>query len=230
MDCSLPGSSVHGIFQARILEWVAIPFSRGSSQPRDGTCISCISYIGRQILYHWVTWEAKISLRGSLNQPHLKMENSVEDVNWEEFRMKLKSTHCFLSLSIVNSVSISNKWGWAVSSQARKKKKCGCYSPAKSTHKQGSKRKFQRDVNSATNCSAILFPGKQGIAKNMWEVTAYVKAKKHGIIWIIDGRVGYTEWVPCRRIRYQDMKLENQGPNYLVHLHKTSCILYFICF
>ena len=35
MDCSLPGSSVHGIFQARILAWVAISFSRGSSQPRD---------------------------------------------------------------------------------------------------------------------------------------------------------------------------------------------------
>ena len=37
MDCSLPGSSVHGILQAGILEWVAIPFSRGSSQPRDRT-------------------------------------------------------------------------------------------------------------------------------------------------------------------------------------------------
>ena len=35
MDCGLPGSSVHGIFQARILEWVAISFSRGSSQLRD---------------------------------------------------------------------------------------------------------------------------------------------------------------------------------------------------
>jgi len=35
MDCSLPGPSVHGILQARILEWVAVPFSRGSSQPRD---------------------------------------------------------------------------------------------------------------------------------------------------------------------------------------------------
>ena len=35
MDCSLPRSSVHGIFQARVLEWVAISFSRGSSQPRD---------------------------------------------------------------------------------------------------------------------------------------------------------------------------------------------------
>ena len=37
MDCSLPGSSVHGIFQARVLEWVAISFSRGTSQPRDRT-------------------------------------------------------------------------------------------------------------------------------------------------------------------------------------------------
>ena len=39
MDCSLPGSSVHGILQARILEWVGIPFSRGSSQPRDQTWV-----------------------------------------------------------------------------------------------------------------------------------------------------------------------------------------------
>ena len=41
MDCSPPGSSVHGILQARILEWVAIPFSRGSSRPRDQTQVSC---------------------------------------------------------------------------------------------------------------------------------------------------------------------------------------------
>ena len=43
MDHSLPGSSVRGILQARILEWVAIPFSRGSSQPRDGTQVSCLA-------------------------------------------------------------------------------------------------------------------------------------------------------------------------------------------
>ena len=52
MDCNLPDSSVHGISQARILEWVAISSSRGSSLPRDRTPISCISCIGRQILYH----------------------------------------------------------------------------------------------------------------------------------------------------------------------------------
>ena len=54
-SCSPPGSSVHGILQARILEWVAIPFSRGFSWPRDQTHISCL---GRQILYHRATWEA----------------------------------------------------------------------------------------------------------------------------------------------------------------------------
>ena len=41
MDCSPPGSSVHGIFRARILEWVAISFSRGFSRPRDRTCVCC---------------------------------------------------------------------------------------------------------------------------------------------------------------------------------------------
>ena len=55
MDYSLPGSSVHGILQPRILEWVAISSSRGSSRLRDQILISCI---GRQILYHLVTWEA----------------------------------------------------------------------------------------------------------------------------------------------------------------------------
>ena len=43
MDCSPPGSSVHEISQSRTLEWVAISFSRGASQLRDGTCISCLA-------------------------------------------------------------------------------------------------------------------------------------------------------------------------------------------
>ena len=57
MDCGPPGSSVHGISQARLLEWVAMSFSRGSSRPRDWTNIFCGSCIGRQILYHWATWK-----------------------------------------------------------------------------------------------------------------------------------------------------------------------------
>ena len=54
MDCSPPGSSVLGIFQARILEWVAISYSRGSSQPRNPTLVSCLR---GHILYHWATRE-----------------------------------------------------------------------------------------------------------------------------------------------------------------------------
>ena len=53
VEYSLQGSSVHGISQERTLEWIAIPFSRESSQPKDWTGISCI---GRRILYHWATW------------------------------------------------------------------------------------------------------------------------------------------------------------------------------
>ena len=50
VDSSLPGFSVHGILQARILEWDAIPFFRASYQLKAQTCISGISYIGRQLL------------------------------------------------------------------------------------------------------------------------------------------------------------------------------------
>ena len=56
MDYSPPGSSVHGILQARILEWVAMPSSRGSSSPRDQTCISCTA---GEFFNHWATWEAQ---------------------------------------------------------------------------------------------------------------------------------------------------------------------------
>ena len=55
VDCSPPGSSVHRSLQARTLEWVAMPSSRGSSPPRDKVCVA---YIGRRVLYHWATWEA----------------------------------------------------------------------------------------------------------------------------------------------------------------------------
>ena len=54
MDGSLPGSSIHGIFQARVLEWVATSFSRGSSQPRDRTWVSRI--VGRYFTI-WATRE-----------------------------------------------------------------------------------------------------------------------------------------------------------------------------
>ena len=63
VDCNPPGSSVHGILQARTLEWVTMPSSRGESSWRsDWTWASCI---GRTVLYHWATWEAPLDNWGS---------------------------------------------------------------------------------------------------------------------------------------------------------------------
>ena len=81
MDCSPPGSSVHGILLARILEWVAILSSTQSSQPRDRTLVSYISCISRQILYHWATWEAPCPGLGVTNlgvhlSQNLKLDSS----------------------------------------------------------------------------------------------------------------------------------------------------------
>ena len=56
MGCSLPGSSIHGIFQAKVLEWLAISFSRGSSQPRDWTQVS---HIAGRCFTVWATKEAR---------------------------------------------------------------------------------------------------------------------------------------------------------------------------
>ena len=70
MDCSPPGSSVHGILQARILDWAAVPSSRGSSWPRDWICISHIFCICRWVLYH---------------QYHLGSPSSSLIINWNTF-------------------------------------------------------------------------------------------------------------------------------------------------
>ena len=56
MDCSPPGSSVHGILQARILEWVAMSFSKGLPD-QESSCVSCWSYIAGQFFYLWPTRE-----------------------------------------------------------------------------------------------------------------------------------------------------------------------------
>ena len=65
MDCSLSGSSVHGIFQARVLEWIAISFSRGSSRPRNQTRVSRIA--GRRFII-WATREAKMQYLGAISK------------------------------------------------------------------------------------------------------------------------------------------------------------------
>ena len=84
MDCSPLGSSVCGIFQARILEWIAISFSRDLPH-RDQTCISCGSCIGRQIPYHWATWEALQSGKPIFKGPmhRLYPKNSAKLPDWK---------------------------------------------------------------------------------------------------------------------------------------------------
>ena len=62
MDCSPPGSSVHGIFPARILEWVTISSSRGFSWPRHQTHISYVSCMSRQILYLLSYWGSPLAV------------------------------------------------------------------------------------------------------------------------------------------------------------------------
>ena len=75
MDFSPPGSSVHGISQTRILEWVAISFSRGSSWPRDQTWVSCT---GRRILYWWAIRKAQ-SLITKKKLRSFKLTNKLSD-------------------------------------------------------------------------------------------------------------------------------------------------------
>ena len=88
MDYNPPGSSVHGIVQARILQWIAISFFRGSSQPRHQTNVSCI---GRWILYHWATREALITTNKSLNFPGCFTSCSLIHT----LPLRLESSPCF---------------------------------------------------------------------------------------------------------------------------------------
>ena len=108
MGWCLPGSSIHGILQARILERVAIFYSRASSGPRDWTHISCVSCIGRQVLYHCTPWEAS-HMRDFLKSPwpessklwslsktrSLRSGHNQEEILWwkKKSREKLRKSH-----------------------------------------------------------------------------------------------------------------------------------------
>ena len=98
MDCSPPGSSVHEIFQTRILEWVAISFSRGSSQPRDRTRVSCTA--GRFFTY-WATVSPFYFLYWLINYPF----SSVQLLSHVWLFPTLWTAACQASLSITNSWS-----------------------------------------------------------------------------------------------------------------------------
>ena len=114
MDCSPPGSFVHGILQARILEWVAIPFSRGSSYPRHQTGVSCIA--GRFFTI-WATREAPwkhysqchMSTRAGhfwfmlyVTDWRFATQHIVEPNVWKEFWRKINTSNILLFLCHVN--------------------------------------------------------------------------------------------------------------------------------
>ena len=88
MNCSPQGSSVHGIFQVRILEWIAIFFFRGSSRPRNWTWVSCIAgglLCCRQILY-------QLSHKGSLSIQE-PQEMQFQSLGWEDPLEEEMGTH-----------------------------------------------------------------------------------------------------------------------------------------
>ena len=97
MDCSLPGSSAHRILQARILEWVAIPFSRGSSWPRDR---SQVSYIAGRLFTIWTIREAHISLYICPNSENILYQDQT-------LRSTIGSGYWYLNVgsSLVTNVS-----------------------------------------------------------------------------------------------------------------------------
>ena len=92
MDCRLPGSSVHGLSQTRILEWVAISFSGGSFWPRDRTGVS---YIGRWFLYHWAIRKAHTYYKlGHLYFPtDSRQKSKASIVSWSCREYEFPSLH-----------------------------------------------------------------------------------------------------------------------------------------
>ena len=125
MDCSLPGSSVHGIFQAIVLEWIVISFSRGSSQPRDWTQVSLI--VDRRFTV-WATREVPRLIQTRMLPPKPWLSLPLTETPcwvWHEWKYW---GHSFLLLQFMESrkfLKESKIWGccpllhWALSSQSR---------------------------------------------------------------------------------------------------------------
>ena len=117
MGCSLPGSSVRGIPQVRILEWVVISSLRESTRRRDRTCFSCI---GRWNLYHRPTWKALFTNK-TLNKKEcgqISRYNKISTVisgNWREMGIFMHWTNtspslrCFLTICVLVTWRVKKK-------------------------------------------------------------------------------------------------------------------------
>ena len=118
MDCGPPGSSVHRILQARILQCAAMSSSRGSSRPRDQTHVSYVFCISRRVLYHYAIWEAT-----TISQGLLKLM-SIELVMVSNHLILCHPLHLlpsiFPSIRVFSNVSALHSrwpkyWSWYVS-------------------------------------------------------------------------------------------------------------------
>ena len=89
MTCSPPGFTVHGILQARILEWVAMPSSRGSSWPRDRTRVSYVSCIGRRVTLPLgkASWGSQCSILLCVRKDVLKNKLQKRRLSWKSERI-----------------------------------------------------------------------------------------------------------------------------------------------
>ena len=99
MDCSPPGSSVHGILQARILEWVVIPSSRASSQPRDSTCVSFISSIAGRFFTSQAPGKHKV-----------ERKEEKEWRQWKEYPQELDCRKSRASVFLQWEINILKTW------------------------------------------------------------------------------------------------------------------------
>ena len=107
MVYSLPGSSAHGILQARMLKWIAISLSRRSSRSRDQNRGFCVSCIGRQILYHCTTWEASCFTNppSKINTDVKTSFKWVKHMNWDRSGLRVSRSR---SESFPYDLSIHN--------------------------------------------------------------------------------------------------------------------------
>ena len=103
MDCSLPGSSVHRIFQSRVLAWVAISFSRGSSWSRDQTQVS---HIAGSRFTVWATWEAPYQ-KMCTKRNNLEISSFTQDLEFEFYLSQINDKYLhriFDNLSILSFI------------------------------------------------------------------------------------------------------------------------------
>ena len=101
IDCGPPGSSVHGILQARILEWDAVSYARGSSWPKDRTCVFCVSCIDRWILYH-----QRHQFRGFLDKPNSDEREGTEIIDVAVYSFSHKDLTALALTAFLESESL----------------------------------------------------------------------------------------------------------------------------